>query len=144
MKRMKGEYEVARKPKAGTVQNTAPTYGGAPGSAKRIEFTFINVTPNAGDVQWLLDNEEAAASFVFEWIADIPDRYKLSVSRDVQSGRFNATLACSDPDDPNYALILSFRGSDAASALYGLAYSDQIKLEGQWRRAGSEPASRFG
>lgn len=135
---------MARKSKEGKDQNPASAYGGGTRPNQRVEFTFINVSPNAGDIQWLLDNEQEAAGIVFEWVAGIPDRYKLSCARDVQSGRFNATLACSDPDDPNYALILSFRGADAASALYGLAYADLHKLEGEWRRQSQEPASRFG
>lgn len=141
---MKGEYEVARKPKASQGSGAAGAYGGSSGAGQRIEFTFINVSPNAGDIQWLLDNQEDAANIVFEWIAGIPNGYKLSCAVDKQSGRFNATLACSDADDPNFARILSFRGATAADALYGLAYADLHKLEGEWGRAKGEPSSRFG
>lgn len=135
---------MARKPKTAESKGT-PRYGSSDTSPnQRIEFTFINVSPNRADVDWLLANEDTAAALVLEFLSTLPSGYKLSCSFDKQSSRFNATLTCSAADDPNYGLILSFRGATASDALYGLAYADLRKLEGEWRRGSEEPASRFG
>lgn len=135
---------MARKPKAATGTDNQRFGGQGSSSSQRIEFTFINVAVNTADINWLLSNEGEAAGIILEFLSTISDGYKLSCNFDKQSGRFNATLACSVVDDPNYALILSFRGKSAADALYGLAYSDLRKLEGEWRRAADEPTARFG
>lgn len=135
---------MARKAKGATGAGNQ-RFGGQTGSTgQRIEFTFINVAVNAADLDWLLSNEEDSQAIICEFLASLHDGYKLSCSFDKQSGRFNATLTCSVVDDSNYGLILSFRGKSAVDALYGLAYADLRKLEGEWRRAGDEPSSRFG
>jgi len=135
---------MARSTKKDKVQDAGSRFGGKQVSGQRIEFTFINVSPNAADIAWLLANEENAGAIVYDFLTGLADGYKLSCNFDKQSGRFNATLACSADDDPNRGLILSFRAANAYDALYGLAYSDLHKLEGEWSRQSAEPANRFG
>lgn len=135
---------MARKAK-GTTGAGNQRFGGQAGSTgQRIEFTFVNVAVNTADIDWLLSNESDSQAIICEFLESLHDGYKLSCSFDKQSGRFNATLACSAPDDVNHGLILSFRGKSAVDALYGLAYADLRKLEGEWRRASDEPSARFG
>lgn len=135
---------MARKSQSTAEQGNARYGQSRQGAGERTEFTFVNVSPNGADIDWLLANEGEAAGLIILLLTSLSRGYKLSCNFDKQSNRFNATLACSDPDDPNYALILSFRGATAADALYGLAYADLRKLEGQWRRGSEEPANRFG
>ena len=141
---MEEDNEMARKPKADQAQSPAPYGNSTPRVSERVQFAFINVHFNANDQDWLCANESEADSTILEFISGLVDGYKLSVSFDKQSTRFNATLACSLVGDDNYGLILSSRGADAIAALFGLAYADLHKLEGQWRRLNNLPGSRFG
>lgn len=135
---------MARKSKGNQESSGTPYGAGNPRAAERVNFTFINVHFNAADQDWLCANEGEADGTILEFLSGLDDGYKLSVSFDKQSSRFNATLACSVAGDDNYGLILSSRGADPLAALFGLAYADLRKFEGQWRRSSELPGSRFG
>lgn len=135
---------MARGTKTGNMDSKANRPGSGGRSSTSKEFQFVNVHFNAADQQYLRDNYEHAAVFVWEWYGDLPDGYKLSSALDKTSGRFNATLACSTPDDPNNGLILSARGATRTAALFGLAYADSIKFENLWANRNDSDEGMFG
>lgn len=112
-------------------------------NVKRIpqgtKLQWVASSLDAGDKEWLRNNANHSLEYVGEFLEDLSPSFTLSVKPEDRSGRYLATLVCTDKEHDGAGCALSSRGSTSFNALYALAYLALGKWpEPWWQQAGND------
>lgn len=105
---------------------------------------WINVYLNDADQQWLEDHSSEQFRVVMEFMDALVETDNLSLKHDVQSGRWLAVLFTHSTDGNGTKCGLSMRAGQPGDAVYALAYTVMVKLDGAIVPASVDSTRRFG
>lgn len=133
---------MARNDKAKDSGRMDKPSSGSPGRSGFIPVKWVNAYLDETDRQWLGNHVHELASFVVEFVDALPEGYTLSTKFEHTSGKYLASLICSDSGDGNSGYAVSMRGTTRLDSIYALAYVVGEKLK--WSLAASDGSGDTG
>lgn len=138
MAKEKGRYSSAAKD-----AGKASSDKGQSDNRFKGSYQFVEGYLNDTDKQWLNDNLDGSDEMVYSLVCELDPCFKLSVSFDVRSDRYLASIARIDVGHSDSGKILVSRGATRFDALYALAYRFKVKFSAGWGEASLNSASRW-
>lgn len=118
--------ETTKKNKSRKARKTVNGRGQLP------DVEWVNPSPNAADLKWLVDSADQLPALVLELFDDMGEKERMSLKVDAYSGRWCAIYFGGNGDSVNQGLALSVRGATPYDALCLLAYFHVVRYARDW------------
>jgi len=120
----------------GQLKGRIMTFKGKKSDSKKGKMLWVNHSLTSAEKTAIKDAFQSVSlvDTVNELAAIAESGYKVSLSYSEDSEIFVASLACFDESSPNYWHQISFRGSTAEKALFGLCWKHLVLYGRDWSK----------